>query len=47
MIINCDNVLNDIKTYDNHFFNTIFADPPYNLGSKIYIDEWEGTEYGS
>ncbi len=39
LILNCDHVLNDIKKYDDYFFNILFADPPYNLGSEIIIDE--------
>jgi hypothetical protein len=35
--IHCADVLTDIKSYDDYFFNTIFTDPPYNLGSKWEI----------
>lgn len=42
MKINCDSVINDIKQYDDFFFNTIFGDPPYNLGSEIYVDSNDG-----
>ena len=42
MILNNDDVLTDIKKYKNNFFNLIFSDPPYNLGSKIYIDPEDG-----
>jgi hypothetical protein len=34
-----NNVLEDIKTYPDFYFNTIFSDPPYNLGSQIIINE--------
>ena len=34
MNLSNDNVLNDIKRYSDKYFNTIFSDPPYNLGSK-------------
>lgn len=32
------NVIEDIKTYENNFFNIIFSDPPYALGSKVFVD---------
>ena len=35
--IHCADVLTDIKSYDDCFFNTLFSDPPYNLGSKWEI----------
>lgn len=37
MNINCNSVLEDTKQYDDCFFNTIFCDPPYNLGSTWII----------
>ena len=40
--IRCDNVLNDLSTYEDYFFNTVFCDPPYNLGSKWIIDKETG-----
>ncbi|KKL64266.1 hypothetical protein LCGC14_2166810, partial [marine sediment metagenome] len=42
MIINHSDVIDDIKKYPNNFFNTIFSDPPYGLGSKIYVDKKDG-----
>ena len=33
------NVIEDITTYPDTFFNTIFSDPPYQLGTKYYIGE--------
>lgn len=32
-------VLEDMKSYPDFFFNTIFGDPPYNLGSEPFIDK--------
>lgn len=37
MKINNSNVFKDIKSYDDYFFNTIFTDPPYQLGSTWII----------
>ena len=31
-------VFEDLKTYEDYFFNTIITDPPYNLGSDWFID---------
>ena len=39
MNIRNENVFDDIKTYDDYFFNTIITDPPYNLGSQWVIDK--------
>lgn len=32
------NVFDDIKTYPDYFFNIIYTDPPYNLGSIWCVD---------
>lgn len=40
-IKNCS-VIDDIKTYPDNFFNNIFADPPYHLGTKYCIDPVTG-----
>jgi len=40
--IKCDNVFDDIKTYPDFYFNTIFSDVPYNLSSKWIIDKETG-----
>lgn len=40
--IKCDNVFEDIKTYKDYYFNTIFCDPPYQLGNKYYVDDKDG-----
>lgn len=42
MKLKIDNVLNDLTTYEDYFFNTIITDPPYQLGSKWVIDK-DGT----
>lgn len=42
MQINCDDVITDIKKYDDYFFSTIFTDSPYLLGSKYSIDQKTG-----
>jgi DNA modification methylase len=34
-----NDVNEDIKTYPDHFFNTIFCDPPYNLSSEWFVDD--------
>lgn len=39
MKIETKSVLEDIKTYSDKFFNTIFSDMPYNLSSQWYIDK--------
>lgn len=36
--IKTGNVLEDIKQYKDNFFNTIFCDPPYQLGTEWIID---------
>lgn len=40
--IKCDNVFKNIKKYSDSFFNTIYSDPPYQLGNKFYIDDKDG-----
>jgi len=42
MNIRTNDVLKDLKTYEDYFFNTILTDPPYNLGSSWIIDK-DGT----
>ena len=39
MNIRNENVFDDIKTYDDYFFNTILTDPPYQLGSTWFVDD--------
>jgi len=39
MQINNKNVFEDIKTYPDYFFNTLYCDPPYNLGSQWIVDK--------
>ena len=34
-----DDVNNDLKSYKDNFFNIIFSNPPYNLGSRTYVDK--------
>lgn len=36
------NVFEDIKSYDDFFFNIIFTDSPYNLSSVWYVDQIDG-----
>lgn len=36
--IRCDNSLDDIKRFDDYFFDIIYSDPPYNLASTWFID---------
>jgi len=38
MKIKTDDVLKDLTTYEDYEFNTIFCDPPYQLGSQWTID---------
>jgi DNA modification methylase len=38
--INNKDVLEDLKSYPEFEFNTIFSDPPYNLGTEWVIDAW-------
>lgn len=38
-----NDVFEDIKTYPNHFFNVIFSDVPYNLGTEWFISPENGT----
>ena len=42
MKIKTDDVLKDLTTYEDYEFNTIFCDPPYQLGSQWFIDK-DGT----
>lgn len=42
MKLKTDDVLNDLTTYEDYNFNTIFCDPPYQLGSQWVIDT-DGT----
>jgi hypothetical protein len=37
-----NDVNTDLKSYEDTFFNIVFADPPYNLGSKTYVDKSDG-----
>lgn len=37
--IRCANSLEDIKTYQDYFFDIIYSDPPYNLSSEWFIDK--------
>jgi len=39
MILKNANVLDDIKTYEDLFFDIIYSDPPYNLSSEWFIDK--------
>jgi DNA modification methylase len=39
MKIKTDDVLKDLTTYEDYNFNTIFCDPPYQLGSQWTIDK--------
>lgn len=42
MIINNRDVIEDLKSYPDFNFNTIFADPPYQLGTEWQIDLTSG-----
>lgn len=39
LTIKQDNVLNDLKTYPDNHFHTIYCDPPYNLSTEWTIGE--------
>lgn len=40
--IKIGDVINDIKSYPDFLFNTIFSDPPYQLGTEYCIDPKTG-----
>ena len=39
MKLNNNSVFDDIKTYNDMFFNTIFCDPPYNLSAEWVVND--------
>lgn len=41
--IKCGDAIEDIKTKNDNYFDIILCDPPYNLGSELKTDPFEGT----